>query len=132
MSERVNVVVPDGQTATLMRGGKPLLRWPEKSIIDQHLDAGDQIVLSDNKPAPKASPLDVLVAKARQQEMELAATSGPFLSLLDEVLDALVASNVVRPNQLTPGVQGVLQKRKAIRARIAQLNDEIKNLVDKP
>ncbi|HOD83621.1 MAG TPA: hypothetical protein PKG77_19560 [Phycisphaerae bacterium] len=132
MAERVRVVVPDNQKAFLRRGGKLLLQWPPSSVIEQDLQDGDEIVYEDLKPARQASELEVLQAKVARQYRELDETTPQFANALDDVLDALIAGNILRLDALPNKTQKVIQKRQAIRARIDQLDKDIKKLTEKP
>ncbi|OQB78591.1 MAG: hypothetical protein BWX88_05151 [Planctomycetes bacterium ADurb.Bin126] len=132
MAERVRVVVPDNQKAFLRRGGKLLLQWPPSSVIEQDLQDGDEIVYEDLKPARQATELEVLQAKVARQYRELDETTPQFAVALDDVLDALIAGNIIRLDALPNKTQKVIQKRQAIRARIDQLDKDIKKLTEKP
>lgn len=132
MAERVRVVVPDNQKAFLRRGGKLLLQWPPSSVIEQDLQDGDEIVYEDLKPARTASELEVLQAKVARQYRDLDETTPQFANALDDVLDALIAGNIIRLDALPNKTQKVIQKRQAIRARIDQLDKDIKKLTEKP
>lgn len=132
MGERVQMIVPEGTRAYLVRKGQKLLSWPTGSIVDHTLEADDEIVNEALKPIPPATALDILKLKATRADQELADTDHDFLRILDVVVERLIAGNVLRTDQLPQAVQTFWSKRKAIRNRIAQLKAEIQALVDKP
>lgn len=132
MSERVQLVVPAGTKAHLVRNGQKLLSWPAGAIVEHDLEAGDAILAEDMLPVPKMTPLEILKAKSTRADQELADTDHDFVRLLDVVVERLIAGNVLRADQLPAQAQAFWQKRKTIRARLAQLNSEIQALADKP
>jgi len=117
--------VPDNQKAIMMRKGKALLSWPPKSIIEQDLEEGDQIVYEDLTPAKQSTPIDVLAAKRGFMQRELETSSGLLLLVLDEVLDRLVAGNLLKKADLSEAARATLQRRETLRAQIAQIDKDI-------
>ncbi|HOD84876.1 MAG: hypothetical protein BWX88_05197 [Planctomycetes bacterium ADurb.Bin126] len=132
MAETMNIEVPARQTATLIRKGKPLLQWPAGSLVSHTLEEGDTIVLSDNTPVKPMEPIDVLRARLRREQQALDASNAELVGVLDEVLDLLVAGNIVRKAQFSGKASEAFDRRKAARNRIAQLQAEIQALVNKP
>ncbi|HOD84867.1 MAG: hypothetical protein BWX88_05187 [Planctomycetes bacterium ADurb.Bin126] len=132
MAERVQMIVPAGTRAHLVRKGKRLLAWPPGSVVEHDLEEGDQIVTEELRPVPAATPLEILKVKADRADRELAELDASFNRFMDAVLERLIAGNVMRLDQLPAPAQAFWQKRKAVRNRIAQLQAEIQALADKP
>jgi len=115
MSNAIDRIVPAGKRLIVRRRGRPLIEFTAGQRARHTLGPDDAVVETDAPTPPSRTPEQIEDYRAR---LELQSSDTAMVRVLEDLVDVLVAKDVIRLTDLPADARQRLLRRKAARGKL--------------
>ncbi len=116
MSNAIDRIVPAGKQLIVQRRGRPLIAFAAGQRARHTLGPDDAVVETDAPTPPSRTPEQIEDHRAR---LELEASDRATIRVIDDLVDALIAKDVIRLTDLPADARQRLLRRRAVRGKLS-------------